>query len=231
MTITRGFIAGVAGVSLLLASCGSDDPPSLALLPRSVSGTVLATNGNLDETLIELDMVPSGAFGRTYLGWTTQTLSVNDNVLTMHYPRGTHQRISYGSLQIIDQFANGFLNANQVVYSDGVTERGSSGCPLLLTSANYSVVGTLSTGPTHVCPPSGPGTYDPPLCPAQKVFQDHPELIVGLRTFRDNGLATAVIGKQIIEAYYNAAPAIADAVEHSPDARHAFIAITAPFAR
>ena len=28
MTITRGFIAGVAGVSLLLASCGSDDPAS-----------------------------------------------------------------------------------------------------------------------------------------------------------------------------------------------------------
>lgn len=26
MTITRGFIAGVAGVSLLFASCGSDDP-------------------------------------------------------------------------------------------------------------------------------------------------------------------------------------------------------------
>jgi len=26
MTITRGFIAGVAGVSLLLVSCGSDDP-------------------------------------------------------------------------------------------------------------------------------------------------------------------------------------------------------------
>ena len=26
MTFTRGFIAGVAGVSLLLASCGSDDP-------------------------------------------------------------------------------------------------------------------------------------------------------------------------------------------------------------
>lgn len=26
MTITRGFIAGVAGVSLLLASCGGDDP-------------------------------------------------------------------------------------------------------------------------------------------------------------------------------------------------------------
>ena len=28
MTITRGFIAGVAGVSLLLASCGSDEPAS-----------------------------------------------------------------------------------------------------------------------------------------------------------------------------------------------------------
>ena len=26
MTITRGFIAGIAGVSLLLVSCGSDDP-------------------------------------------------------------------------------------------------------------------------------------------------------------------------------------------------------------
>ncbi len=226
--------AGVGQVDVVwdyrAASCGSNAPPSLASLPRSLNGTVLATNASLDETLIELDAVPSGAFGRTYLGWNTQALSVSDNVITMHFPRGTHMRISYGALQVINQFANGFANENQVLWSNGVTEKGSSGCPLLLTSAGYQVVGTLSTGPTHVCPGSGPGTYNPPLCPAQKVFQEHPELIANLRVFRDNGLATAVIGKQIIQAYYKAAPSMADAVEHSPDARHAFIAITAPFA-
>jgi rhodanese-related sulfurtransferase len=35
MTITRGFIAGVAGVSLLLASCGSDDPAGADVVESS----------------------------------------------------------------------------------------------------------------------------------------------------------------------------------------------------
>ena len=35
MTITRGFIAGVAGISLLLASCGSDDPATESTEPAA----------------------------------------------------------------------------------------------------------------------------------------------------------------------------------------------------
>lgn len=40
MTITRGFIAGVAGVSLLLASCGSDDPATAEGAETAVEATV-----------------------------------------------------------------------------------------------------------------------------------------------------------------------------------------------
>ncbi len=39
MTITRGFIAGVAGVSLLLASCGSDEPASESTATSLETGT------------------------------------------------------------------------------------------------------------------------------------------------------------------------------------------------
>ena len=40
MTITRGFIAGVAGVSLLLASCGSDDPATAEGAETAAEATV-----------------------------------------------------------------------------------------------------------------------------------------------------------------------------------------------
>jgi phage shock protein E len=40
MTITRGFIAGVAGVSLLLASCGSDDPATSEGAETAAEATV-----------------------------------------------------------------------------------------------------------------------------------------------------------------------------------------------
>ena len=40
MTITRGFIAGIAGVSLLLASCGSDDPATDERTETEAAATV-----------------------------------------------------------------------------------------------------------------------------------------------------------------------------------------------
>jgi rhodanese-related sulfurtransferase len=40
MTITRGFIAGIAGVSLLLASCGSDDPATAEGAETAAEATV-----------------------------------------------------------------------------------------------------------------------------------------------------------------------------------------------
>jgi rhodanese-related sulfurtransferase len=40
MTITRGFIAGVAGVSLLLASCGNDDPATVEGAESATQATV-----------------------------------------------------------------------------------------------------------------------------------------------------------------------------------------------
>jgi rhodanese-related sulfurtransferase len=43
MTITRGFIAGVAGVSLLLASCGNDDPASAEVAERTEAEAGAAT--------------------------------------------------------------------------------------------------------------------------------------------------------------------------------------------
>ncbi len=48
MTITRGFIAGVAGISLLLASCGSDDPATESTEPAAeatVAGAAAEISG------------------------------------------------------------------------------------------------------------------------------------------------------------------------------------------
>jgi rhodanese-related sulfurtransferase len=50
MTFTRGFIAGVAGVSLLLASCGGDDPASAA---AAVDAEVSEVSGGISTISVD----------------------------------------------------------------------------------------------------------------------------------------------------------------------------------
>lgn len=240
-------------------ACDTNDPPSLATLPRSEGDVVLTTNNGYDLTLMRLLGVPSGTLGRTYLGWETRDPIFSEDVVTLHYPDGSHERITYGQVVAINQSSGGFVRQTKLQWYDGVTEGGSSGSPLLLVSSSYHLAGTLSNGPVHSCSNTA-GNVDwytsfrdffpqaedwltgtnPPLpddpgngttvCPAAKVFENNPEILQNLRTLRDEGLMKSAWGKTVVDAYYAAAPTLARLVDWSPVARNTFRMAAAPFA-
>ena len=236
-------------------ACGTNDPPSIGSLPRSSGESLLASSSTYDVTLMGLDSVPGGDMGRTYLGWTTATPSLGADIIGIHHPEGTHMRISYGTVVGLDEAASRFLYQTKVHWDEGVTEHGSSGNPLLLVDAGYVIIGTLSNGPIHSCSSNvgnvdwyssfryfydqvdtwltgGDPTQQPDTggCPANKSLAAYPEVLAQLRLLRDKGLSLSPLGNTLVDAYYRAAPVMADRVERSVGARDAFTAVTAPFA-
>lgn len=233
-------------------ACNTDDPPSLAALPRSSGVALLETNRTLDITLLQLDAVPSGPFGRTFLGWDAAAPQATDSIAGIHYPDGTHERISKGMIESIDQTVGSFQNQTKVKWAEGVTEPGSSGNPLLLAKSGYRIIGTLSNGPFHSCvdtsnnvdwyssfrgffpeveqylksanpPPTSGG------CAATKAFNGDAEALDKLRAFRDEFLAATAPGKLAIALYYRTSPFVAPWIERSPLAASAFRAAAKPF--
>jgi len=233
--------------------CGTNDPPALGTLPRSNGVALLATNANLDCTLLQLDQVPSGSFGRFYAGWTTDPVTVNQNIIGIHHPQFSHMRISYGVVTGTNVRSLKYSNQIGVQWAQGVTEGGSSGSGLF-DQATLRYVGNLSNGTVHNCNnpalntdnygnfrlffPQGEswltGNNPPPpptgQCPAQVAFKDYPEVVANLRQFRDEGLRQTVLGQVMVEAYYAIAPTLARWVGTSPQARGAFQTAAAPFA-
>jgi hypothetical protein len=118
--------------------------------PRSAGVSLLATDAKLDMTLIRLDTVPTGAYGRTYLGWDTRQLVRNDDVCTIHFPDATPMRVSRGDVRGTGRTLGGRNHLTEVLWSEGVTEQGSSGACLLLRG-NARIVGALSQGAQHTC--------------------------------------------------------------------------------
>ncbi len=235
------------------SACGADDPPSFSVLPRSSGVSIMATNNTLDITLMELDQVPSGPFGRTFLGWETGIPQANEALATIHFPDGTHMRISQGEVVSVDQSSGSFQLQTKVHWSEGVTEPGSSGSPLLLASSDYRVIGTLSNGPVHSCVNNtgnvdwyssfrdfypeaepflkGSGVAPPTTsgCAATKAFNGDPETLNQLRAFRDQALAATAPGKLMIKMYYGASPFIGRWVDRSPLAKSTFRTAATPF--
>ena len=237
------------------ASCGANDPPGFSSLPSADGTELLATDDNLDITLIRLSGVPSGAFGRSLVGWDTRTPSVDEGLVSIHHPGGSHMRLNHGRVKRIDVRALSYQHQTEVVWDSGVTEGGSSGSPLLF-EADALYLGALSNGLQHSCgadrsrnlddysafrlfygeiaqyidsaAPPGPGGGSP--CPAKSAFGNAPAILKDLRAFRDYGLAQFGSGRSIIDTYYGAAPDLAGSVQKSETARNAFIAISAPFA-
>ncbi len=141
------------------AACDALDGPALSSLPSSNGMTLLATDGLLDATLIELDSAPAGEFGRAYLGWTATLPEAGAPMIGIHHPSSfqDHMRISYGNVTVPSQTVTlGFtLTYDEQIgmsWFDGVTEGGSSGSPLITDGADLQVVGVLSNGTFHVCP-------------------------------------------------------------------------------
>lgn len=237
-------------------SCGSG---TLASTQRSEGEVLLTSNATYDATLMRLKSVPTGAYGRNYAGWTTNAPTIGNPVVTIHHPDGSYKRISYGTVQGLNQYSSGFQYQIKVLWHTGVTEGGSSGSPLLLGNAGYRIIGTLSNGPDHSCtnpsmnydwyssfakfypqaqgwltgsnPPPPQGTTGNKSCAAEKVFADHPEVLDNLRTFRDEALEKTAMGRRVVDAYYFAAPALARTIDHAPRFRTVFTALALPCAR
>lgn len=133
------------------SSCSEDNSPARTEVPRSDGDELLATNADLDATLISLASVPIGAYGRAYLGYDTRTPEISEDVLVMHHPQGSHMRISYGKVKATNQSsALGYSHQVKIGWDEGVTEGGSSGSTFLYANS-LCIGGALSNGPTHVC--------------------------------------------------------------------------------
>lgn len=237
------------------ATCNGNDAPALSSLPRSAGDRILKTDATLDISLLRLDTVPNGTYGRTWLMWDNRQLQVGDQVVVIHHPNELPLRISYGTIQAVDQTEGTNRHLARVHYDNGVTEEGSSGSALLLVSAGYEIVGTLSSGTTHSCTnnrnnldwfssfrqflpevqdylsgTTPPSDNQASTCPAGVAFKDNPAVLKQLRAFRDQVLAQSEEGRAILGAYYLAAPCLARLVEESPAARAVFIGLATPFA-
>lgn len=234
----------------------SDDPN---LLARNQGSELIGYNGTLDAVLIKLTgPVDVGPFGRAWLGWDTQRPETDDLVQTIHYPRACSMKTSRGN--VVKGAADICLNSTctavyeeqvEVLWSEGVTEQGSSGSPLLNRDLNYRVIGSLSNGPAHSCTNTS-GNYDhyssfslffeqvkchlvsglecgtpyepkhEDVCLICRIFGKQTSTVDNLRRFRDQVLSRSQWGKTLIREYYALGPELGDWFERDPLAKAAF---------
>ena len=215
-------------------NCDGTGVPSLNGVPSSSGLTYLAHSDTYDGEFIELESVPTGDFGRMYLGWDSGSRSAGERVAGAHHPAGEPMKGAFGDITNtnVDTFIGN--NQNRVQWDDGITKGGSSGSPLLLRDDGFVVVGMLSSGNVHNCLTPEENfdnfasfrdffpyiacylTADQPceegnsggLCPAEKVLQDNPGALAALRQFRDDVLMKSTPGRVFVDAYYAAAPYI-----------------------
>ncbi len=119
----------------------------------------LQSNFNNDHSLLRLrDAAPAGA---TFLGWSTEPLKAYDTMVAIHHPAGDVKKISWGYADeppTDSVNVEGALHTNlwAVTYTDGITQGGSSGSPLLrCDDGECKLFGGLFAGITGI------GCYGP----------------------------------------------------------------------
>ena len=130
-------------------------PPSGGSVPRTNGARLLAAvDGAVSSPCSEGYVCPSYGGdaallrlagnppdGSTLLGWSTGSQSVGSSVTGVHHPGGSFKRISFGSI------SGQYYSYHNVSWSQGLTEPGSSGSPLLEGSDGRGIViGLLSYG-------------------------------------------------------------------------------------
>ncbi len=145
-------------------------PPAIISVPRTVGGADFlvgsAANGGTDLSFLRLRNTPPPGVGQ--LGWSTMPEPTGADSICIHHPRGDFKRITFGNVTDssagdpfhMDSCANhGRLTANyyQSTWTDGTTEPGSSGSPLL--NANQQIIGQLWGGSASCSLPDCPDYY------------------------------------------------------------------------
>lgn len=123
----------------------------IARLPRSNGTYFLANSTELDAMLLALGSVPVGDRGRAYLGWDTRAPRIGNRAVSLHHPRGRALKESIG--RVDDVGVNTSFGDSQVTlrWSEGITEGGSSGSPVLFDDGNFRTFGMLSNGNLQSC--------------------------------------------------------------------------------
>jgi hypothetical protein len=241
-------------------ACENGQTPLLADLPRSSGEDLLHSEPALDLTLMQLDAVPVGAYGRNYAGYSTDEVAAGAGVFGIHHPDGASMKISYGAVTDAGVRYLFWWEQYRVQWTLGVTEGGSSGSPLFLDTGEHLLVGSLSNGPTHSCvdpsgnfdrygnfsafypsvacwlnnadpPEPGGSCEEPGGCPLALSLKDYPETLAGLRAFRDGTLRSSAAGRALVAGYYAVAPGLAEWAAADPARRNLVRVVAAPFAK
>lgn len=234
----------------------SDDPNGL---PRSYGAQLIDYNDTLDAALLKLNgPVTVGPYGRAWVGWDTQRPVQGSRVQTIHHPRAFSMKTSRGSVtqesyQVCFDVScsASYEEQIEVLWSEGVTEQGSSGSPLLNRDEQYRIIGSLSNGPSHSCTNREnnydhyssfslffpqvkcylvPGQtceepYEPTNdggCIISRLFGLQSSTLSNLRQFRDEVLAKSAFGRQLIKDYYDLGPELEQWFEKDWCAKTAF---------
>jgi hypothetical protein len=134
-------------------------PPSQQDSPVSTGGATLVANGSeansTDFALLRLrGTVPDGL---TYLGWSTAVWPAGTEVSCVHHPRGDFKRIAFGDT-INDGPLQPTTRFHGARWTEGTTEPGSSGSPLLLEDTQQ-IIGQLWGGTASCSNLNGPDYY------------------------------------------------------------------------
>ena len=128
-------------------------PPSLGSVPHTTGGAdLLATQTRAVGDEFSFIRLRSPAPGGTlYAGWATGTPANSDTLTSIHHPNADYKRISFGNTTSND------ANWWYMRWYDGVTEHGSSGCPLYDTG--HRVIGQLYGGASDCTVQNGIDEY------------------------------------------------------------------------
>lgn len=129
-------------------SCGGS-VPAPATVPRTGGGADYLGGSDdrvgSDTILVRLRSgVPGGV---AFAGWTTASPGPDEPLTCIHHPEGSFQRISFGR----ESWRSDLFR--EVLWSDGVTEPGSSGGPLF--NSQKQVIGHLFGGRSSCDEPDG----------------------------------------------------------------------------
>ncbi len=132
-------------------SCGGS-APSPTTVPRTTGGADFlagaSESSGSDFAFLRLRNDPPS--GPTYVGWTSDAAAVGNDVVCIHHPSGDFKRISFGAITDDGSPFYGvrlkpITRFHEVLWSDGTTEGGSSGSPLMIESTQQ-IIGQLWGG-------------------------------------------------------------------------------------
>lgn len=140
------------------STCGGTPDGSTV---QNQKGAIFRAGSNSgDYTLLELSAAPKLAFNAFFSGYDASAIEAPQSGVTIHHPAGDEKRISVYDTpgkRVQITLEGHKVDAWKVLWSQGVTEQGSSGAGLW--NQHRQVVGVLSGGASSCANPGGADFY------------------------------------------------------------------------